>query len=81
MKLVCIRCRKRWRQHKMFCRACAREAGAIASGVSLLELDARRVERLKARFAGGTLAPPMPPRFTRILDGVEYEVVFDGAVR
>ena len=71
----CQRCFVRWEPRGGLCRRCQRETGA----------DTRTTfERERDRLAEHAAAvPPLPPpertaRGTRIIDGVEFEVVFSG---
>jgi hypothetical protein len=67
----CKRCGQRWAQDAGLCRRCGRDTGAYR--LSGFEQDALRVTRQRGPRP---LRLPTPPRPTRVVDGVEYEVVW-----
>ena len=64
---TCYRCHRKWAQKGGMCRLCGREAGLYR------DQPMQDVSR-------GPIQREVPPPRTRIIEGVEYEIVFDGTV-
>lgn len=87
-KARCKKCGVRYAQSGGWCRRCAREEGVDTRNT--VERDRDRLAKLRARdqaeldalFAQADAVDPGPPAPTRTVTiaGVDYEVVFDGAV-
>jgi hypothetical protein len=74
--LLCKRCHQRYAQERGRCRRCNRERGDTRR---VIEIEAAQLARLFARYDAPRPAP-VPPghRRTVTIDGIEYEVMFDG---
>jgi predicted amidophosphoribosyltransferase len=71
----CTRCGEKWKQDTSgMCRSCAREAGDIRT---TFQRDAEHVARNRVIVA----MPTARPLGTRIIENVEYDVMFDGTWR
>lgn len=71
----CTRCSVKYAQAAGLCRSCGRETGAYEK--TTREADADRIARQQVAVPAVTPPSPRAPR-TRAIDGVEFEVVFDG---
>jgi predicted amidophosphoribosyltransferase len=79
---LCKRCGVRYKQFNGLCRQCGRELGVVTPLMVQLR---RRLIRPAPDFLL-SIAPQRapvdpPPIRTRIIDGVEYDIVWDGHVR
>lgn len=80
---ACSQCGRRWAQTGLaagrLCRSCEREAHGQQC---TREREAEAVARQQARDAGLVRAPVLLPkgtvRYTRVVDGVEFDVVWCG---
>jgi hypothetical protein len=70
----CVGCGWRWRQDGGLCRSCARAGGDTARTA---DRDAESLARQRARQARPA-AGAVPALAVRVIDGVEYVVVYDG---
>ena len=71
---LCTRCGKKWRQYKGLCRLCSHEAVVFVP--STFEREAQHVAKQPVvRFKG---TPVLVPSKTVVIEGVHYEVVWDG---
>lgn len=77
MERPCQRCGKRWAQDAGLCRRCGRETGAYQ--LNCQQADAALIERQRAAQHVAVVVSRQPR--IRVIDGQEFEVVFDGAVR
>ncbi len=74
----CQRCRERWPQSSNgLCRRCERETGFVA-GMTPAEVKERV---LLTEAAQRAYDEAMAPRRTTAVDGQEFEVMWDGAIR
>ena len=76
---MCRRCGNRWAQARNLCRRCGRETGV--DGRSTFERDRDRLARAQQAVAERRpLSGPIAPGRTVIVNGQEFEVVWDGSV-
>ena len=78
---ICSACGRRWRYHKDLCRSCAQAAGVPGALLSTRAREAEKIKALEARLATVTRVVPSTLTRTVLIDGVEYDVIFDGSVR
>lgn len=71
----CKQCRARYAQKAGLCRSCGRASGAYTKRT--IDVEAERLARRKAELPPPALVARPGPR-TRVIDGVEFEIVFDG---
>ena len=70
---LCVQCGRRWKQDGALCRTCANDAGLA---IGTFERERARVARRRPLFMIDR--SPRPPREITV-DGVVYEVMFDGS--
>jgi predicted amidophosphoribosyltransferase len=76
---LCNACQQRWSQSRLgLCRRCERETGA--DDRTLFERERETLERQRARRPAAAPAPVPAPQslYVRQVDGVEFDVVWDG---
>lgn len=69
----CSRCRERYAQRDGLCRRCGREAGVYT--MNTREMEAERLRKHQPKWK---VEPRQRVNPVRVVQGVEYEVVFDG---
>jgi hypothetical protein len=77
---LCTSCQARWRQSKLgLCRTCENDQ---RNRVSTIERDAARLEAQRQRLAAleRREGAEHRPLRTRVIDGVAYDVTWDGTV-
>ena len=73
---ACSACKDKWAQGKKgLCRSCERAAGDTRT---TMDRDGERVERMRAKHTDPPPSADAPRTRTRIVDGIEYETVWDG---
>jgi hypothetical protein len=76
---ACRRCGLKWAQKAGLCRTCERETGS--DNRSIFERERDRQLKREAQIEALRVKPePAVPR-ARVIDGVEYEITFDGSAR
>jgi hypothetical protein len=76
---LCRRCALKWAQTHGLCRRCERETGVDERSVFERERD--RIARRRRELESCQRATAAPRPFaTRVIDGIEYEITWDGAV-
>jgi predicted nucleic acid-binding Zn ribbon protein len=80
-KRRCVVCGERWPQNGRFCATCEKftdaERRKIAYARELTIIE--KIEREK--FAPPVVEPPLEPIYTRTINGVEFDVMFDGSCK
>jgi hypothetical protein len=75
----CVRCGLRWQQKLGLCRRCERETGV--DNRSLFERQRESVARRRARYNAPHVVPVSAPIREVVVNGVAFDIVWDGAIR
>ena len=81
----CLLCGLKWRQFKRYCWACAREAGLVQIAHERAYMERLAAKRQAAKELTAILDAQEQQttrlRPERVVDGIVYEVIWDGAIR